>query len=113
MGYIQDEHHILPGMVATNWGEMTGSSLSERPPMVGGDNMTVSAHAGDHQLITNQNAWRKPIKIHMHCELMGFDSFSVGKSNSKRTCKLTPKQILVKNNGFSYSNSSLILPPKN
>lgn len=44
-GYIQDEHHILLGMVATIWEEMTRYSLSERP----------------------------------YCELMGFDSFSVGK----------------------------------
>jgi len=29
-GDIQDERHILPGMVATNWGEMPSSSLHHR-----------------------------------------------------------------------------------
>jgi len=38
---IQDESHILSGMVATDWGEMPSSSLSERLPVVGGDEMAV------------------------------------------------------------------------
>jgi hypothetical protein len=39
-------------------------------------------------------------------------SISTSKSNSKRTCKLTLKQILVMNSGFSYSNNSFTLPQK-
>jgi hypothetical protein len=52
----------------------------------------------------------KPAKLHQNRVWIKVHHV---KSNSKITCKLTSKQILVKNSGFSYSNSSLILPQKN
>jgi hypothetical protein len=54
------------------------------------------------------------VRLRVGAEGAGFQKKTEAlKSNSKRTCKLTLKQILVKNSGFSYSNSSFILPPKN